>query len=224
MWVCTSHNCVKNFCHFIFYKINSVPDPTSHFLITKALKAVLKIAASKDSRLPITLNIFHRMLDNMHYIAQSSYHAAMYKAMLAISFFAFLRPGEITSSDNNLYLHQLKIFPSHLTLTFTHFKHYQGEPITITVCRSNSRNCPVLLITQYLLCRGLNPGPLFCHPSGRPVLYYTYNLIFSKIVKFLQLPGKYSPHSARIGAATYCSSIGVPEEVIRRVGRWRSNC
>ncbi len=206
-----------------FYKFNSLPDPTSHFLVVKALKAVQKISASNDSRLPITLNIFHLMLDNLVHVSQNSYHLSMFKAMLSLSFFAFLRPGEITSSDNNISLDQIKIFPKFLTLTFTHFKHYQGEPITITVCRSFSRHCPVHLLSDYIVNRGMVSGHLFCHPTGHPVTYSQYNTMFSRLVRFLRLPGKFSPHSARIGAATYAASIGVSEEVIRRVGRWRSS-
>ena len=47
--------------------------------------------------------------------------------------------------------------------------------------------------------------------------------MFSKLIQVLQIPGKYSPHSCRIGAATHSALIGIPEQVIRHLGRWRSD-
>ncbi len=207
-----------------FYKLHGLPDPTSHFLVTRALTSVKKTSYTQDSRLPITLTILHSMLDQLHNVSQSSYHSALFRAMLCTSFYAFLRPGEITSSDNNLQWSNLNLFHDHFELIFRKFKHYAGEPIHINIFAQLSAHCPLSILMRYIFVRGFGAGPLFCHPSGRPITYSEYNTFFARVITFLRIPGKFSPHSARIGAATHAAIMGIPEETIRRLGRWRSAC
>ncbi len=206
-----------------FYKLHSLPDPTTHFLVTRSLCSFKKASPSYDSRLPITLQILHSMITKLQILSPTSYHFALYKSMLLTSFYAFLRPGEMTSSDNNLQFFQLKLFIDHFQLTFYKFKHYCGDPIFINIFAQNSMFCPFKAMFQYLNVRGTKPGALFCQISGKPVTYSEYSVVFSRIIQFLQIPGKYSPHSARIGAATHAAIMGIPEQTIRRLGRWHSD-
>ncbi len=71
--------------------------------------------------------------------------------------------------------------------------------------------------------RGFQTGNLFCRVDGSPVSYYWYSSHFKNLVKFSGVDASLTTHSARIGAATYAAAAGIPEESIKRMGRWASS-
>ena len=142
---------------------------------------------------------------------------------MSLSFYAFLRPGEVTSSHNNLMLHQVLVSHQHIPITFYKFKHHQGPPITIVVNSQNSFPCPVKLASSYLTLRGKDPGPCFSRPDGHPITYNQYSAMFSQLQNFMSDSIRYHPYGFRIGAATYASIKGIPEDTIRHMGRWSSD-
>ena len=50
------------------------------------------------------------------------------------------------------------------------------------------------------------------------------NAWLRSILKGAGVPGNYSSHSYRIGAATSAALAGVPDRVIKVLGRWFSDC
>ena len=80
--------------------------------------------------------------------------------------------------------------------------------------------CPAVSLTNYLHLRGPGTGPLFIYQNGTPL---------SRLSAFLQttlqsagIPGKFSGHSFRIEAATTAARKGLPDHLIKTMGRWSS--
>ena len=71
--------------------------------------------------------------------------------------------------------------------------------------------------------RGPSSGPLFCYTDGRPLTRQLLSSTVKSIVRLAGLPGNYSGHSFRIGAATTAASQGVPDHLIKTLGRWSND-
>ena len=76
---------------------------------------------------------------------------------------------------------------------------------------------------NFLAVQGPSPGPLFCFADGRPS---TRQLLSSTVLSLLcsaGYSGYYSGHSFRIGAANTAASRGLPDHLIKTLGRWSSD-
>lgn len=205
------------------HRIKKLPDPTTDFLVLKAMSGVRKLNPSHDTRTPLTTDILDMIIKSANHLGWTPHMTLAFKAMVTLSFYAFLRPGEITRSINNIRFENVQISPVQISITFHRYKHHTGDPVLLQVLPSNTPACPVRLLNQFISFRGSQPGPLFTDGAGAPIQYTMYNRMFAAMIAFLQLPSSLTPHSARIGAATHAAKIGIPEETIKRMGRWSSS-
>ena len=92
--------------------------------------------------------------------------------MFCLAFHAFLRIGEMTvqsanaANPNLLQWKQLEIKDTSLTVTvtFIHFKHSKGKPLTLTIKGTTSlQDCPLQIMKAYLSVRGATAGTLFLY-------------------------------------------------------------
>ncbi len=102
----------------------------------------------------------------------SHYDICLFQAMCSTAFYAFLRVGEMTSTEHtraqaNLRLAQLVKLNNKATdvvslkITFLNYKHnYKPRPFSINI-NKQSDFCPVAILLQYLIIRGPSPGFLF---------------------------------------------------------------
>ena len=211
--------CALSYVH----KLHGHADPCAHFLVSKAIMGVKKLAPTLHTRTPLTFNMLSAIIAALPRVGWSHYWATTFAAMLSLSFHGFLRPGEVTSSPHNLLFSNVTVSSSSLFITFHRFKHHIGEPVTIQTKACGGSTCPVRCLQAYLQLRGTVPGPLFCDVAGNPVSYGQYLQFFVDIKAYLQLPQSITPHSARIGAATHAAAKGVPESLIKQLGRWKSD-
>ena len=90
------------------------------------------------------------------------------------------------------------------------------------VGRGEGSVCPILAVGNVLALRGSSEVPLFTFSDGRLLtrqqLSSTVQSIFSA-----GYTGSYSGHSFRIGVATTAAARGVPDHLIKTLGRWPSN-
>lgn len=104
--------------------------------------------------------------------------------MCSVAFYAFLRVGEMTSTNRHgpqaLQLHQVVKLVNNsniivsLKLTFQDFKHsYNQPPFSIVITRAPNF-CPVQLMLDYLTLWGYKPGPLFMASHGHAVSRTTF--------------------------------------------------
>lgn len=84
--------------------------------------------------------------------------------------------------------------------------------------------CPVAALRDYLDLRGHAPGPLFIISTGVPLTPLTIvNHWLRCIFTAARHGSSSSSHSFRIGAATSAASAGVPDHLIRTLGRWSNH-
>ena len=82
--------------------------------------------------------------------------------------------------------------------------------------------CPVTALLGYLAIRLKRSGPLFIFHDGSTL---SRERLVSSLRQVLSDVGtsaaQYSGHSFRIGAATTAAELGVPDSLIKKMGRWK---
>lgn len=206
------------------HKLHNFPDPANNFLIKKAMRAINK-TPSTYIRLPISLQMLHQMAQNLQHTLSQIYQQRMYRAMFLLAFHAFLRVGEMTTSDNNLAISDIHISDKEIIITFRSFKHSDGQCAIMHVKASHCKEfCPVKAMKLFIEIRGLNPGPLFIGAAGRGVSRRQFSAVLTNALKYCGANvSKFNTHSFRIGAASFWASQGASETQIRLWGRWRSD-
>lgn len=216
------------------HKLNGLVDPTSNFLVQRALRGMQRLAPAHDTRLPITHHILGKLIHALTSCSTVAYKTVMFRSMFLLAFFAFLRVGEITlanaksDSMHNIVTFQQLYFDQcgrSVTIVFQHYKHSNGRRVAVKVFpQIHMSYCPIAALTEYITLRGTAPGFLYQWPSGTPVTRAEFTDILNKCLRFCNLsPGVYKGHSFRIGAATHCASIGLSDAQIRSLGRWKSD-
>ena len=81
--------------------------------------------------------------------------------------------------------------------------------------------CAVQAVVSYLALRGHRPGPLFLLENGLPLTRSLVTDRLRAIPLSAGLPGDFSSHSFRIGAATSAARACVPDHLIQVLGRWK---
>jgi len=216
-----------------FHKVGDLPDPTNKFVIRKMLRGSTVMSPSSDSRLPILPPLLMELVKATLLLNGESYNGVMLAAMFLLAFFAFLRVGEITThsvteSRNVLHFDDISLIREEgvlrCHLTFRHFKHHKGQPVTLTINPQRLAYCPVAMMARYLAQRGSSPGPLFTFNDMAPVRrsFFTSQLK-AALVQCGLGAANYKSHSFRIGAASYACQRGCSDVDIQQMGRWKSN-
>ena len=131
--------------------------------------------------------------------------------MFTLMFHGFLRTGEVTGEQHNIMFHQVVCTREAIALTFISFKHFNGRPFTLHIIKSLvAAVCLVLLLLAYVKVRGPNPGPLFCDGANRPIKPSRFRGVLRVAFAHANpLALHNTPHSFRIGAATYAATRGM---------------
>ena len=212
-----------------FHKLSNVIDPTKNFVVQKLLAGSFKNSPSVDSRLPITLIVLYRLIEDIQHYVPVKYNRLLLSAMFTVAFFALLRIGELTISihgDIILHLKDLKVKNDHFELHLTRYKHSKNKgPISIPLVRQNNPIlCPVRNLHAYLNIRGFAPGPLFCYSTGKHIPRSFFVKYLNLGIRFIGLQTNlYKSHSFRIGGASYLAEQGYSDSQIREMGRWDSD-
>ena len=143
--------------------------------------------------------------------------------MFCLAFRAFLRIREMTvqsanaTNPNLLQWKELEIKDTSLTVTFIHFKHSKGKPLTLTIKGTTSpQNCLLRIMKAYLSVRGATAGPLFLYCPSVPVTRAKFNEQLRGALQFCHFcPKQFKSHSFRIGSATTAAAEGMSDSQIR---------
>lgn len=102
---------------------------------------------------------------------------------------------------------------------------WQGRSVFIDFSPGMSRFHPVALLQRYIRVFQRRPGqPLWAHFGPRRAFRpHDVSAIVKEAASVLQLAGRYSGHSLRIGAATAMAEAGVEKHVIMQTCGWASN-
>lgn len=181
----------------------------------------------KRTRLPITPVIWNTDSGNWEKI--------MLWAACCVGFFGFLRSGELTAPEQEQFDQSQHLTFADLSIDngsnprifSVRIKQSKTDPfkigVTIYLGRTDSTLCPVAALLSYLVLRGKGDGPLLRFQNGQPL---TRTKLVSENRAALReaglTPGNFCGHSFRIGAATTAAACGVPVDVIKMFGRWKS--
>ena len=77
-------------------------------------------------------------------------------------------------------------------------------------------------LVNYLHLCGPGPGPLFLYQDGTPLSRSKLSAFLKSTLQSAGVPGNFTGHSFRIGAATTAASRGIPDHLIKTMGRWSS--
>ena len=91
----------------------------------------------------------------------------------------------------------------------------------IYIGKTGSDICPVRAILQYLATHPTpRHGPLFVHQDGSPLTRAQFVHLLKEALAMRGVDHKqYTGHSFRIGAATTAAQLGVPDHLIKALGR-----
>ena len=210
---------------------NGLPDPLVNCLqLQRLLRGIKCVQGSSPSKhLPITidlLKVIQRSLD------LNSRNHVMFWAACCIGFFGFPRAGEFTTNqpfDTSIHLAVSDVQADALmdpSCFKINIKCSKTVPFRmgcdIYLGQGNSVICPVVAIGNFLALCGPSPGKLFFYADGRPLTRQLSSTVQS-ILHSAGYPGLYSGHSFRIGAATTAAARGIPDHLIKTLGRWSSN-
>ena len=102
------------------HKLKGFSDPTTTFVVQKAICGAMKMKSDSDARLPITICILQKMTLALHHTVSNPYLRTLFKCMYVISFFALMRVGEVTTNAQGsiaLMLDQVKLYFSNFLNT-----------------------------------------------------------------------------------------------------------
>ena len=202
--------------------------------ITKGLRK-LTSKGSAHKRLPITPHLLRQLLSvwELHPVR---FDAAMLWAASCMCFFGFLRSGEIVSPSNSQYDQAAHLSNGDVRVNDTaapqflevHIKALKTDPfrqgVRVFLGKSKADVCPVAAILAYMVMRRAQPGPFFIFADGRPL---TRERFVAAVRSALHSAGvdasRYAGHSFRIGAATIAAQNGIPDSLIKTMGRWESS-
>ena len=78
-------------------------------------------------------------------------------------------------------------------------------------------------LMNYLHHRGNNSGPLFLLQNGQPLSRDKFCTWLRNAMTRIGETGHCSGHSFRIGAAATAAAVGIPDHLIKTLGRWISD-
>ena len=78
--------------------------------------------------------------------------------------------------------------------------------------------CPISAILAYLHLRRSSTGPLFIDTHGEPSTRSRLPSFIQSVLQRPGIPGQFSGHSFRIGAATTAAQCSIPDYLIRWSG------
>ena len=159
----------------------------------------------------------------------------MFWAACSLGYFGFLRSSEFTvpnlssfSSSLHLGVQDIAVdSPSAPSCMRIKIKGSKTDPFRksclVHIGVGRHPRCAVHALMSCLSLRGDAPGPLFLFQNGQPLSRTILTDWLRQVMVSAKVPGNFSSHSFRIGAATVAARNGVPDHLIQSMGRWSSN-
>lgn len=142
-------------------------------MVTQSLKGVRALSAGpRRGKFPVTPDVLRLLclaLQQNTMEWESSVLVRL-KAMFLLSFYAFLRVGELCGSRHAILIDNVRLQPAYITIQFPSYKFSTGRCPSVFIPSQDSDLCPVKALSSYVRLRGSRPGPLFLYPNGDPCL------------------------------------------------------
>ena len=215
------------------HKIKNFKDPTSAFVVKKLMEGCRRTRKQVDLRAPITGAILRRICNVLPNVCNSPYECSLFKAAYLVSYFGLMRVSEVVFTnqlheDRPLFNSDIQVMKGSKALRITiRFSktNQRGPPTTLRIPASGDPTlCIVAAVLDYIRYRPMGPKYFFCHANGYPLTRSQFSGVLAKTMRSLGLPTQiYTAHSFRIGRASVLAAQGISNEVIKRLGRWKSD-
>ena len=210
------------------------PDPLLNCLrLQQVMRGIKRFQGSPvAARLPITDSLMMVIRQSLNVTLHDH---CMFWAACTLAYFGFLRSAEFTvpnlasfSSAIHLSVADIAVDSSTLpSCLCVRIKASKTDPFRkgcfVHIGRGTLPLCAVHAVLAYLSLQGDSPGPLFLLQSGQPLSRTILTDWLRQIMSASGIPGNFSSHSFRIGAASVAARNGVPDHLIQALGRWTSN-
>lgn len=108
-------------------KIEGLMDNSNRFIVAKLLQGFKRLRNRVDGRLPLTEHMLAQLIRVLTSICHNKYEAILFSSAYTLTFFAFLRVGELTLSKGNnseviLGIQDVKIKDKNLQIVLRHSK------------------------------------------------------------------------------------------------------
>lgn len=206
-------------------------------LLQKVLRGILRYQGrSRILRQPVTPGVLAAIQPILrNWLGERDF--TMIWAAFTLAFFAFLRCSEFTYKGISQFRPQFDLSadcvsfqpsqasPQQMSVLLKASKtdtYRQGH--TLVIACSPSPVCAVTAMRSYFLAA--RPcGPLFYFQSGRLLTRSAVVNLLRDAARHAGLPYKsLKGHSFRIGAASTAAAAGLPDWLIKVLGRWSSDC
>ena len=209
-------------------------------LLRKVLRGILRYQGQhRVLRQPVTPGVLLAIGPFLRsWLGSSDF--SMVWAAFTLAFFGFLRCSEFTYQGVNKYCSRFDLgtesgsfvpslaSPQHMVITLLLSK---ADPFradqSLLIARADSSLCAVTAMQHYYQFVAPPPGPLFIFRSGRLLTRATSTSLLRDAARHAGLPFhslKGHTCSFRIGAASSAAAAGLPDWLIKVMGRWSSDC
>ena len=189
-------------------------------------------------RLPIHLGLFELILFEVDRVYPNQpYLSCLYKAIFSLAYYGLMRIGELvagahTAKAKDVYIatnkNKIQIV---LYSSKTHDESSEPQKITISEdeeCGRNKRSfCPFRILSEYYKMRGdyaSDSEHFFVFSDQSEIKPQIVQSLLKRLLDRIGIDGSlYGTHSFRIGRGTDLIKYGVNIEIIKRMGRWKSN-
>lgn len=211
-----------------YFRVLGWLDVTKDFIITQALKGWKKGTVSRERRRPVSFVLLQRLVSHCSFTCFSNTECLLFSTAFALMFFAALRVGELLPPSRavpgGLAADQVLLGSDSVRIYISRSKtDVFGRGIWLRIGAVGGIACPVALITRYM---GVRPQgvQLLLHADGSPLTKFQFQSVFKRLLVSLGCnSSEFGTHSFRIGAATEAARLGLSDDVVKRIGRWRSS-
>ena len=237
LWASSIQAYIAAICH-LHMTAGQAPPPWNDWhqlhYVMRGIRRAQSITSGKKSCLPITTEVMQSIQAVLLTPSggRSAFVCKLLWAACCLGFFGFLRAGEFVATRSNggtpLMASDIAVdshsCPSTLRVFIRRAKADPfGKGIFLYLGRTHKPLCPVLAVLNYMAVRPPGEGPLLIWNDGSPLSRDQFlGSIKSILVEANIDPTAYSGHSFRIGAATSAAASGIPDHMIKLLGRWQS--
>lgn len=220
---------VKTLCKLLGHPTDAFRSPQLDYALRAYRKS--RPVVKRPQRLPVTIPLLQRF--RRHLRVNTQQEDTMLFAALCVGVYGLFRSGEIAvkpTTESIDYLMRADVcWSADLRSCAITLRASKTDPlrdgVTINLWANDTLTCPIRHLRLWWdhAPRKESDAPLFHGANGEPLTYAQLN----KSIQFLAAKAgldtrSVTGHSLRVGGATSLAMMGVPENVIQQLGRWRS--
>ena len=214
-------------------------DPlTGKLLLKKVLRGILRYQGQRRIlRQPVTPGTLIAIRPILEaWLGEGDF--SMIWAAFTLAFYGFLRCSEFTYPGVHSFRPQFDlgtdcvsfypslVCPQHIVVTLKSSKtDFSRQGQSVVIAKAPGPVCAVSAMQQFFLTTRPSRGPLFSFRSGRLLTRSAVICLLRDAARCAGLPyHSLKGHSFRIGAASTAAAAGLPDWLIKVLGRWSSDC